>query len=946
MHKLLTFILLACATLTYGQTITLKGKITDGDNFPLESATVYLTSVKDSAVVDYTITNKNGVWTLKTRAISKPVFLKISYVGFNDYKQQFESVTTDKDFGTLKLTDNATNLNEVVITSEIPPIRIKRDTLEFNASSFKVRPDSNVETLLKQLPGVDIDANGVITVNGKEVNQILVNGKPFFDRDGKIALKNLPSEIINKVQISDTKTKEEELSGQKASGNNSSINLTIDEDKNKGLFGKFMGGYGSNDRYETSALFNYFKGKRKISVLASSNNINSTGFSMDEIFDSMGGGRNMYNTGSTGISANSNGITRSGMAGFNYNDEPVKDLSTSVSYFYNTANTQNDNKKRETTFLPEATGETGDKSITTVSNSKSENDRYTNTVSTEFEYKPDASSKINIRPKFVQGNSKLSTQSSQVTTDQDRNISNQNDATTFSDANNNNFSNTLYYNKAFKNKRRSIGISFNNTNNRNDAANYNKSNTQFYEDTNNDGVDDEVTVLRNQVIKNKETTDTYSGAIDYFEPITDSLRIKIGVNYLWDQNTEDNKGYNFDDATGGFTSVNDSLSNYLRSSTKSITPRVGINVDKEKYDFNIQLGPTITQFDNYSVYLGDTYALNKKYIYPMATASGRYKFSKSESLFATYGYTVNFPSANQVLPVIDVSNPLHTYEGNPDLAPNKSHSINLTYRNFNFTTRSGFSVNARTTFYDSQVVQFTTIGSNAKRNTEYRNISGSYSTSLGGNWNKRIKLEAHIFRLSAGFNGSYNLDKGYTNTQLYEARSLGFTPRASINYDYGELLTIAPSYSYTINQTDYTNYSRSSASNYVHRFNLQTTNYWPKHFVFGNDFGYTFNSQLVGFKKDFYLLNTSLGYSFLEDQFLAKVKVYDILNQNLGTSRTIGATSITDQENTVLKRYVMFSLTYSIKKFGGMKSARGNGSGSNGERRGGGGNGGGRGNRM
>src|SRR5690606_11931928 len=152
-------------------------------------------------------------------------------------------------------------------------------TLEFNASSFKVRPDANVETLLKQLPGVEIDEDGKITVNGKEVNQILVNGKPFFDKDGKIALQNLPANIINKVQVTDTKTKKEEISGDKASGNNSSINLTIDEDKNKGVMLKAMAGYGTDERYESSLMLNYFKGDARLSILGSSNNINSVGFS-------------------------------------------------------------------------------------------------------------------------------------------------------------------------------------------------------------------------------------------------------------------------------------------------------------------------------------------------------------------------------------------------------------------------------------------------------------------------------------------------------------------------------------------------------------------------------------------------------------------------------------------------------------------------------------------
>src|SRR5699024_9682028 len=135
------------------------------------------------------------------------------------------------------------------------------------------------------------DEEGKITVNGKEVNQILVNGKPFFDKDGKIALQNLPADIINKVQVTDTKTKKEELAKEKASSNEATINFTIDEEKNKGIMLKLLAGYGTEDRYESSMLFNYFKGESRLSVLGSSNNINSVGFSMNEIFDNMGGGR-------------------------------------------------------------------------------------------------------------------------------------------------------------------------------------------------------------------------------------------------------------------------------------------------------------------------------------------------------------------------------------------------------------------------------------------------------------------------------------------------------------------------------------------------------------------------------------------------------------------------------------------------------------------------------
>ena len=152
------------------------------------------------------------------------------------------------------------------------------------------------------------------------------------------------------------------------------------------------------------------------------------------------------------------------------------------------------------------------------------------------------------------------------------------------------------------------------------------------------------------------------------------------------------------------------------------------------------------------------------------------------------------------------------------------------------------------------------------------------------------------------------------------------TPRINFTYEYGELLTINPSYNFTYNDTKYTNYLLDSATNVLHVFNIQTTNYWPKNWVFGNDFGYTFNSNIAdGFKKDFYLWNTSLSYAFFGKKMIAKVKIYDLLNQNQSATRTIMPSAIRDEENIVLKRYLMFSLTYKIERFAGKeKPSRGN----------------------
>ena len=451
MHKIFTALLFLCTTISFSQNVTLKGKATYTDDTPLESATIYITAVKDSTVVDYTLSDKNGNWELKTRKYSQPVHLKVSFLGLADHKLELESISEDRDFGTIKLQDKPTELDAVVVESEIPPVRMKKDTLEFNASSFKVRPDANVETLLKQLPGIEIDSDGKITKDGKEVNQILVNGKSFFDKDGKIALQSLPADIINKVQVTDTKTKKEELSGQSASGNNATINLTIDKDKNKGYFGRLTLGYGTDDRYEASGIMNYFKDKRKISVLASSNNINTRGFSMNEIFDSMGGGRirstTTYSGGGYGVNGitfggTGAGITTSGVFGVNYADEWFKNFDSSMSYFHTTADTENVSRSRTTTFLP-ADDDTVDdgpqKSIHSASDSRSNTEEYNNNFNSEFTFKIDSTSTLYFTPKFAKGNSLTRRSVTQESRNQDDRMLNESDGSYIDESDNTSF---------------------------------------------------------------------------------------------------------------------------------------------------------------------------------------------------------------------------------------------------------------------------------------------------------------------------------------------------------------------------------------------------------------------------------------------------------------------------------------------------------------------------
>ncbi len=889
--------------------IVVKGTVVDiNSQLPLELATVYFTAVKDSTIIEYATTDKNGNFIINTKKYDKPVFLKVNYTGYQTYYEEQKGLSESKDFGKLYMLENTNVLNEVIVKSEAPPITIKKDTLEFNAGSYKVRPDANVETLLKQLPGFDVDNTGKITVNGREVNQVLVNGKAFFDKDGAIAIKNLPADIIKKVQVSDFKTKKEELAKQESTSDYSSINITIDEKKNKGYFGKVLGGYGSDERYESSLMMNFFKNKQKISVLASSNNINSTGFSMDEVFDNMGGGRNARG-GSQGAGSGGKGITQSTLAGINYSDDWTEDLEFMSSYNFTNAVTKNESKSNQLSFLP-----TGN--ILTEADSKTRNENTGNKANFELEYKINPSMQIVFAPKLNLSQSNNNAESSTFSENENGDALNESTAASHTESSNTSFANSINFNKTFEKQSRNLSVVFNNNNTKNDSNGINISETIFYQDNK---PNDE----RNQNAKNESKSDTYSLDVEYTEPVTDSLRLRFGTNFDWQSSMNDQKTFNFDDASQEYSDLNLSLTNYTTSKQNSITPKVGITWQKSKFTLNVNSRTSIVEFDNHSFYLNQTTDLNKRYMLPYGTAQLRYKFNRSKNLTFKYDYSNTLPSATQLMPVADLNNPLNSVVGNPNLNPIEKNTAGIDFKNFDFRTRSGYSLFLKGDYYNNDVVSTSIYDDSGKRNTTYVNISGTYSASIGGNWNQQIKKDAHTIRYGLRLSGNYNFDKGFTNAVLYYAKSVVVTPSVYASYDYGEVLSIAPSYSLSYNETRYENYSRDATSNVIHRINMQTTSYWPANLIFGNDFGYTYNSNISDdFKKDFFLWNTSLSYGFLDKKLYAKVKVYDVLNQNQSATRTISPTSIRDEENTVLKRYVMFSLAYKIGNFAESKKGR------------------------
>ena len=913
-------VLFFVSTLNAQSLVSIKGKVIDEQTkLPLESATIYLTSKKDSTVIAYSISEKNGNFILKAPKSTNPLQLKASFIGYATKSQELSQLIADTEIGFLSLTESGTTLGEVVVKGEAPPVRIKNDTLEFDAASFKVGADANVEKLLRQLPGVEISPEGKITVNGKEVNQILVNGKPFFGKDGKIATQNLPAEIIEKIQVVDTKTKAEELSGDTASGEEKTINLTIQEDKNQGYFGKIMGGYGSDERYESSLLLNWFKGDQKISVLASANNINSVGFSMNEIFDNMGGGRNVSvysnDDGSFGINGmnfgGNNGLTTSNLIGVNYADKWFKKVEVNNNYFFTNTESDNVTRSSRTNLLP---------TETTFTESVSNSNRLGNShnVSMNFEVKFDSLTSIYIEPKLVRSINKDRFSSQQETKNQADVVSNESINDTYSDVDNTSFENyMLYYQQSKKKKNRGWSVSLQNEHRKSATFSSINSSTFYY-------LTAEPDDIRNQNLNRDNTFNKITSEIRYGEPLADSIKLSMATEIDYYGSKDKETTFDFDELSGSYDNFNALLSNEINSNVVKIYPSAGLSWNKKKMNARINFGPEFVTFKNESDYLGEQTQLNKNFVFPRANANLYYSLTKSKSIYMNYNFRMELPLANQILPVINLSNPLNTIVGNENLNPTQQHNMYMNFNNYDWQSRSGFFFYGGMNIYKDQIVSSTVFDESFRAQTTYENVDKGINSYLGASWSKTFKKEKRSLRLSVGVDGGYNLNQGLTNAELYEARGWRMEPRVSLNWTIEDLITIAPSYNYTFNSTDFTNYVIDNANNFVHRFKMEFTSYWPKKVVFGNDFGYTYNSNIAdGFQKDFYLWNTSLGYNFYKDRLLAKVKVYDVLNQNVGVRRTITPTAITDAENLVLQQYVMFSLTYKLDKFGGKKDNEG-----------------------
>lgn len=920
MHKLFFATTLLGCFFSFSQSKDFKisGKIISyQDDSPLEAATVYLERKTDNSLVAYTISDKNGDFEIEDKTTGETLNFLVSYVGYQTYKKEIIINKANIVLEPIKLKISTDALDEILIKSSAP-VTIKKDTLEFNVSSFKTKKDANVEDLLKQLPGVEIDDNGKIKVNGKEVNKILVNGKPFFGNDPSITTKNLTKDIIEKIQVVDTKTKSEAFTGEEGDTENKTINLTIKEENNKGVFGRVAAGVGTNKRNEFAGMFNRFDNDQRISILVGGNNINSPGFSFGEIEKMFGSGNSRFNSnGAFNINGRQfgggEGITTSKLAGINYADNIGEKVELASDYFYSNSNSENEKSSQRETIL-------SDSRFFSNSESSSNNDTQSHTINTDIEIKIDSTFLINIKPSFSLSRTTTDFVSDDETLNENLELVNQSSLTSFVENELNNFSSEISATKKFGAKGAFVRLNIENRFNENESDDFINSISEVFADT-------PETIQRNQFTDDTRKSNNFSTNILYKLPII-AKTFFVNFEYEYQNNTDENvkSTFDFDEAENTFNTFNEALSTDFEYTDTRSAPRVELNYRKEKLSARFGVASIFRTLKNKDG-LRPQFDVERDFNAIELRSYFNYRFSKKASIYFNYSLSNRPPDLRQLQAFEDVSNPLNTIIGNPNLEPTNENRIYLGFNAYNWKERTGFYLFASITSNRNAVVTKTLVDpTTLKRITTYDNVNGNNNGYFGVDYSKKIKLDSiNSIRFKVGNWVNFSKNVNFNNEIKYASNNITLNPNIGIDYIWEGVFEFKPRYrlSFTNNKFDIDAFEDRNFTQ--HNLDFKTAFFLPKGFEWQNDITYNYNSNIAdGFQKSAWFWNVSLAYSVLKEKGTISLKVYDLLNQNTNARRSATQDFIEDTQSTVLRQYFMLNFSWKFNSLGAKGETKGN----------------------
>ena len=895
---------------------------------PIEFATLSATPEGAEKPSKYGLTDAKGAVTL-TGLKPGNYTIRFEYMGYKTKNVPFQIAKGINEINPLYVSEEVNMLNAVVVSDVGNQMQVRKDTIEYNASSFKVNDSDMLEELLKKLPGVEVASDGTITANGKTINKIMIDGKTFFLDDPQLATKNLPAKIINKVRVVERKSDQAQFTGIDDGEEETVIDLNIRPGMMNGWFGNVGGGYGrdlikvgdkSNNRYEAAAMLGRFTSKTQISFIGNANNTNNRGFHdiASSMMGAMRGGGGMGGGG--GLNFTGNGITTSWMAGVNANTEVSDKLKISGNYLYSGSEKNVTEKKDKQTFL------SGDRTMNTSESGYDLTKTQGHRAGAEIDWKLGENTSLLFRPSFNFGSGSFDSYN-EFSTTTDGTATNKGYSKSFGDNHSKNASGNLLFRQRIGKPGRTFSVNFSYSLSDNKTDGYNQSLTEYY------------TLGTSTAIDQQYTSESKSWSLgargSYTEPLGRNYFVEASYGYTYKKSNSDKATYDVD-ASGDYTIANDEYSSNYEN--VFITQRVGLSFMKQEEKYNFTVGATLQPSSTRS--LGTTGISNIRTLRDTTysvlnfapSARFDYKFSDSKFLRIRYRGRTTQPSISQLVPIPDNTDPLNITEGNKDLNPEFSHTLFMEYRTNNMQNMSWFSTFLTASYTTDKIVSKMWYDDAGVKHTQpYNDNTGIYSV------NGRIMFNSRIAKSDFSIMSFSNI--GFSNgvSFVMDNTSNGYVKNITKNLNLRENLRLT----YRSNSLEVTAGGRVSYSKAWYSVSTANKKATWTNAIFSSvnatlpwglnvttDVNYTwYIGYGDGYGDPKTIWNAEISKTLFKSAATLKVKIYDILKESRNLSRTTTDNYIQDVQNNTLGQYVMVSLVFRFGKFAGQSMGPGRGRG-------------------
>jgi hypothetical protein len=872
----------------------IRGIVTDSTSgTSLESATISVFEVKDSTLLNYTLSDKVGSFQLRNVPVHIMYKIIISYNGYRTFAKLFrlDSLQREMKFDTFRLVKSYTELEEVIVTAEKPPVIFKKDTIEFNAGSFNTKTNAVVEDLLKQLPGIEVDKDGNVTINGKAVSKITVDGKEFFGNDPLMATKNLPKDIVDKIQVTDNKSKEAIFNKTTDGTEDKAINITLKKDKKSGWFGRASAGYGSKQRYEAAASVNYFEGKNQLSFIGNVNNTNRVN----------SGGRNNNNRGGGN---NGPGITESGSAGINFSTEAGKKLKLNGSYFYNESSTINHTRRKRQNILP-------DTSFLYISDNLNVNKNDGHNFSFNGDAAIDSVTNVNFQFAFNSRDGRSNSDNNAYSQTLDGRLINSSNTDYLNNGNGKGLNGNMFISRRLNNEGRGVTLTIGYNGNTNTGLSDNIGINTF----NNSGSIEADSL--NQRSNDDNRGSSLNMSLSWVEPFSKTLNLVLRTGYTKSNNLSDRRTLSFNNLTGKYDMPDTLLTNSFENQNESVNPGVTLNYNNKKIRAAVGNSVSFLRQDNYSVTKDSL--MRQRYINLFPVANLAYQFNNTSHVSLNYNGRNQQPTLQQLQPVADNRNPLYITVGNPGLQPSFTHSFNLNVNAQKIEKQIFVYGGANYNITSNQIVQEVYYDSVGRQISRPINTNGNYNGSLYINYGKNWKKKLWALRLNSSSSVNLGRNTVFSNKIKNLANSYGLSQNVGLNFELKDKFDINPRYSIRYNDTKYSiEQTGQSSSSITQTLSLDININLTRRIILETDINSNYNSRIApGFRKQVTNWSAAANWKiFKKEQGTLRLVIYDILKQNTNVYRNISQTFIEDVESDVLQQYFLVSFTYNLKKFG------------------------------